>query len=336
MAKVLLHAVSLDDASISAWMQGAHQLFTASARADSFGTHTLTADPEEADLIIFTELHCHGLFAERVRHHRYVKKFREKCFLFDPSDTALPFLPGIYASLSKKYCDPTRTRTGYYLRIDENPFVGFRPPLKDYRYIATFVGSFINYPVRARLATLPADRFLVEDTSAFALNMLYGGEQEERNRFWSHYADALASAPFVLCPRGCGAGSVRLFETMQMGRVPVILSDEWVFPERVDWNACSIRVPERNIDSIPEILDRHRDRAAEMGLRARQEWEKYYSPPVRFHWLVQDCLELQRSRRVPEAIATKFVWRHLFDFQTFRNYLISKKQIYRETGKIVF
>ena len=335
MAKVFLHSVSLDDEKIPKWMQGAYEIFTECARLDIFRTHSLTTSPDEADIILFTELGSHGIFAEWVRHHPYVKKFRNKCFLFDPGDYALPFLPGVYASLRKKYYDQARTRTGYYLRIDENPYVDFRPARENYPHTATFIGSIENHPIRTQLAKLPSPQFLVEDTSSFALAMLYGGEEKERHRFWSHYADVIRSAPFALCPRGRGPGSVRLFETMQMGRVPVVIADDWVYPTRVDWPSCSITIPESQIDRIPAILDRYRDSAAAMGLRARQEWEKFYAPSVRFHWLVEDCLEMLRARRVPEFLAGKLIWFHLLDYGTFRLFLNSKKKIYRETGKII-
>jgi hypothetical protein len=72
-----------------------------------------------------------------------------------------------------------------------------------------------------------------------------------------------------------------------------------------------------------------------MGQRARQEWEKYYAPSVRFHWLVEDCLAMRQGRRIPEAIAGRFVWLHLFNYRTLRLYLNSKRAIYRETGKLV-
>jgi hypothetical protein len=316
-------------------MQGGHELFTASAGMDRFAAHSLTSDPEDADLIIFTEIGGHGIFAERVRRHPYVKKFRDKCFLFDPGDYALPFLPGVYASLRKNYFDVGRTRTGYYLRTDENPYMDFRRPLENYQYLASFIGSIENHPVRAGFLAFPRDTFLIEDTSPFALKMLYSEVNEERCRFWSHYADVVASAPFALCPRGRGPGSVRLFEVMQMGRAPVIISDEWVYPKRVDWPACSISVPENAVERIPEILRESSSRAAELGLRARQEWEKYYAPPVRFHWLVEDCLAMREERRMPEAIAGRLIWLHLLNYRTFRLYLNSKKAIYREAGEIM-
>jgi len=347
MAKVLLHSITLDNSSQNAaptstdnphksnWLSGAYTLFTESAHQDTFKTHKLTDDPAEADIIIFAELGAQGLFAELVRHHPLVKKYREKCFLFEVGDSAPPLLPGFYASLHKSYYDPARTRTGYYLRIDENPFIDFRPIPEECTYLGSFIGSLKHHPVRIALKQLPSDKFLIEDTSDFALKTLYHSPEEKRQNFWPHYADLMADAAFALSPRGKGCGSIRLFEAMKLGRCPVILADEWVYPERVDWKECSITVAEKDVLLLPDILQQYRHRAAEMGLRARQEWEKYYSPEVCFHWLVEDCLAMQAHRKLPEAIAGRLAWRYLFDRKTFASYLLSKKQIYRNEHKII-
>ena len=80
MAKILLHSVQLEASQIEEWMLGAYYLLKASAGLNSSTNHTLVSDPEDADLIIFAELGAHGMFAERVRRHPYVKRFRDKCF----------------------------------------------------------------------------------------------------------------------------------------------------------------------------------------------------------------------------------------------------------------
>ena len=145
----------------------------------------------------------------------------------------------------------------------------------------------------------------------------------------------MRESAFVLCPRGLGCGSIRLYEAMQMGRAPVILSDDWVYPERVDWNACSITIAQKDLLRIPEILEAYRDRATEMGLRARQEWERFYAPNVCFHWLVEDCLELLHSRRRSEASAQRSIWLNLFKPGTLRLYVTSKKDMLRRYKRIV-
>jgi hypothetical protein len=336
LAKVLLYSASLDERARDEWDLGAYRKFRESALNDLFGVHSLTDDPAAADIIVFIEVGGSGLFAELVRHHPYVKKYREKCFLVDPNDCALPFLPGLYASLRRKYHDPTRTRTGSYLRTDENPYIEFRPLAKEPKYVGCFIGSFENHPMRAALANLPSEDFLIEGRpKGLTLQMHYGGVGPERHEFWSHYADGMAAGAFSLCPRGLGLGSIRLFESMRMGRCPVILSDDWVFPERVDWAACSLTVAEKDVSRLGEILHANLGRAGELGMRARQEWERFYAENVRFHWLAEDCLYLLRARRVREAIAGRKAWLHLFDKGYFRRYLRSKKQVYKQYGRII-
>jgi Exostosin family len=74
---------------------------------------------------------------------------------------------------------------------------------------------------------------------------------------------------FVLCPRGVGVSSMRLFESMAMARSPVILSDEWVPLPTIPWEQFSIRVAESDWAKIPEILKNHEQNAEEFGLRAK-------------------------------------------------------------------
>jgi hypothetical protein len=347
MARVLLYSVTLDpgfpghhpvdpgDPHEGKWMQGAQMLFMQSAASDPFGVHTLTDDPEQADLIIFAELGAEGLFSEWIRHHPWVRKYREKTFIFDVGDLTLPFLPGLYASLRESYHSKGRTRTGYYLRLDENPDIDFRPPPAEYRYLACFVGSLANHPVREELKRIASDKLLIEDTSDFAQRMLYMSPEEKHQGFWPHYADIMASSAFALCPRGRGPGSIRLFEALKMGRCPVIIADEWIYPQRVDWPACSISVAEADIPRLGEILESYKPRAAQLGLQARKEWEKYYAPEVRFHWLVEDCLSISKERRMPEWITSRLAWRHLLNKKNLRRYLLSKKQIYKMSRRIV-
>jgi hypothetical protein len=142
----------------------------------------------------------------------------------------------------------------------------------------------------------------------------------------------MANARFSLCPRGRGAGSIRLFESMKMGRPCIILSDDWQPNDGVDWNAFSIRVPESEAARIPDILERHADRAAEMGLRARAEWEKWLSEKVRFHRVIELCLDIQRCRSRFGRLDRLYHLRHIALHP--RHYLSSKRVLYKRDGKI--
>ncbi len=333
MAKVLILSSAID-VPFDVWKHSSSFLLKHSAELDSFGQHCLTDDPAEADIILFAEMGTSGKFSEMVRAHPFYRRFREKCFLFDSTDYCRPTVPGIYASLTQDQYRPDYTRTGFYLYLIENAFITPRPYTGSEKYLASFVGSAHTHPVREKLFEFGRDDIYVKDTSGYSAQTTYHGEPAERARFWEEYADSIADAKFSLCPRGQGAGSIRLFESMKMGRACVILSDDWHPNDGVDWNSFSITVAERDASRIPEILDRNAHRAAEMGERARQVWKEQFSEQSRFHRTVERCLEL-RSRGSNGTWSRHLrVLRQITNPKNLRSYLGSKKDLYRHTGKI--
>jgi len=91
------------------------------------------------------------------------------------------------------------------------------------------------------------------------------------------FAESLRNARFILCPRGNGVGTIRLFEAMQAGRVPVIISDDYVLPNGVDWKSCAIVVRESEAGKIPEILAARESDWETMAALARRSWEQHFS-----------------------------------------------------------
>jgi hypothetical protein len=314
------------------WKHAATFLLRHSAELDVFREHRLVEDPEEADVILFAEMGECGKFAERVRAHPYYTRFPEKSFLFDAGDSIFPVMPGIYASLTKERYRPDHTRTGFYLNIIENAFIQYRPPTGREKYLASFIGSSITHPLREKLFRFSREDIYVKDTSNYSTRMTFHGEPAERERFWSDYADSIADAQFSLCPRGRGAGSIRLFESMKMGRACVIISDAWHPNDGVDWDSFSIRVRESEASRIPDILEQHTGRAAQMGVRARAEWENWFSESVRFHRMIDLCLDIQRSRSGFGLARRYYHLRHIP--LNPRRYLSSKRDLYRNNGRI--
>ena len=97
---------------------------------------------------------------------------------------------------------------------------------------------------------------------------------------------------------------MRLFETMQVGRCPVILSDDWLPPPFVDWEACSLRIPERQVTSLPEILRARCDEAAQLGLAARRAWEENFSPARRLATIARAAITATNSIGTWDRAAT--------------------------------
>lgn len=275
----------------------------AAAKIDRFRAHSVTDNPDAADLILFAEFYGGGFHFERIRAHPLVRRYREKCFMFCSNAIVIPFLPGIYASVERRWSSH-RTRGGFYLGMPRNEFTTFTPPDDERPYLFSFMGSISNAPVRRALAELSHPRGFFQNTAVEFGRLLHNQmSQDERRDYYRRYADLTKASKFVLCPRGIGAGTIRLFETMRMGRVPVILSDSWVPPEGPRWEEFSLRVPEGEVSDIPRLLEEREHLAVTMGQRARAEWGEWFAQDAVFHRAIESCLAIKAHRLMPEALA---------------------------------
>ena len=96
----------------------------------------------------------------------------------------------------------------------------------------------------------------------------------------------IADSKFVLCPRGFGASSIRIFEVMSLGRVPVIISDQWQPSPGIPWEELCVFIPEKDIDRIPTILCYLEGEAQMMGKLAQEAFNKFFAPNVFFEQLL--------------------------------------------------
>ena len=91
---------------------------------------------------------------------------------------------------------------------------------------------------------------------------------------------------FILCMRGAGNFSYRLYETMMMGRIPVIINSDQVFPfeDILDYKSFSIMIEKDdeipNIDKIISSWLKNKTDADIINIQKknRQIWEEYMSP----------------------------------------------------------
>ncbi|MFN2476543.1 MAG: exostosin family protein [Chthoniobacterales bacterium] len=302
MATVFLLSAAPEAERSEANLSALHAL-AASASADVFNVHSLTPDPDTADLILFAELWGAGMQFQHVRRHPLVRRYREKCFLFSSSAFPIPFLPGVYASLETRW-QTRRTRGGFHVMPMQNEFTTFAPPSDDLPYLFSFIGSANNAPVRRKLAQLSHPRGYFCDTASDFERALHGRfAPSELREYARRFVDITKASKFILCPRGLGVATIRLMEAMRIGRAPVIIADEWAAPIGPEWDRFSIRVREGEIARIPQLLEKLEGNAVAMGNLAREQWELWFSEQASFHRVVEWCLQIREERVLPEAIA---------------------------------
>jgi len=234
--------------------------------------HSLCESADDADAILFVEnVHFDDLRWKRLLRDPRLVRHREKSFIYNEADRPWDVLPGLYCSLTRPLFSPDRHVPFVYLGMPNGHVEEVAARDDERRWLFSFTGA-MSHPCRRAILGLEHPEALLRDTSGFDVWHAGASEHESRAR---EFADALAASRFVLCPRGIGSASLRLFETMRAGRAPVIVSDDWLAPPHVDWS-FALRVPERRIGSIPELLAAHADEAFERGRDARSAWELAY------------------------------------------------------------
>jgi hypothetical protein len=99
----------------------------------------------------------------------------------------------------------------------------------------------------------------------------------------SQFIENLVDNTFILCVRGEGNFSYRLYETLMMGRIPIIIDSNQVLPFEyiIDYSTFSIRLPynssiEDNLNNIIKSLSDND--IILMQDNARLIWNEYLSP----------------------------------------------------------
>ena len=113
------------------------------------------------------------------------------------------------------------------------------------------------------------------------------------NRYWFHkfmgidttemernYSGLMQMSKFILCPRGFGTNSIRFFEAMAFGRLPVLIADSTKLPleNKIRYNDFIVRVKEDELESLPDVLEKNKKDLIEKSKIARTTWENYFSP----------------------------------------------------------
>ncbi len=70
------------------------------------------------------------------------------------------------------------------------------------------------------------------------------------------YVDSIINSDVTLAPKGDGNFSVRFYETLALGRIPVLIDTDVVLPleQHIDYDEVIIRIPYQHLDQLPQIL----------------------------------------------------------------------------------
>jgi hypothetical protein len=251
------------------------------AARDRFRAHEIVNEPAIADIVLFVQCHMIDWRLNAIIEHPVAIAHWPRVFVYDERDRPWRSFPGVYVSSPHSSFDRQRQRAWSYLRAPSDPVTNWtsEPDL-----LFSFVGSR-TAPCRDAVLALEHPDALVTEVADFMFWNEASPTFVERRR---HYAEAIIRSRFVLCPRGRGTSTFRLYEAIAAGRVPVVISDEWVPPLGPQWDSFSIRVAEDDVDDIPALLEARAREWPEMSAAARAAFDQFFSDEVAFHRLISE------------------------------------------------
>ncbi|CAK7071164.1 MAG: hypothetical protein DELT_01891 [Desulfovibrio sp.] len=175
-------------------------------------------------------------------------------------------------------------------------------------YDTSSVGNATNVLRKAAVLSVqqqaPTLRLLADFDDAFVIRDGYFFNTRERTdkaeqfRRQTLYKESLIRSLTILCPPGVGPYSFRMYETMYMGRIPVLFEDDPVYPleNAIDYAAFCIRIPRLEVMNTGEILrrklwDTPLDELHQMGVLACRTWNSFLAPEKVLPFLMEEARE---------------------------------------------
>lgn len=144
-------------------------------------------------------------------------------------------------------------------------------PNKEKTIFASFVGSRNTHPIRMDMCNHLSGK------EGYEISAGNWSSEVPMDNF-EKFLDITCSSKFGLAPRGYGKSSFRLYEILQLGTVPVYISDVHYLPwtDELDWNDFCVPVNEDEIEDIDTILksisDVEYNKLLENGKKVYQEY----------------------------------------------------------------
>lgn len=256
--------------------------------------YALTTSLEKADFILAAiQGFSYGAGLEKLKRHNIYKKHKTKLFVYSPDDNQVPAIRGLYPSISNYYIKKRWALPCHYISNHIRKF-NFKPNFSSKDILCSFVGSSRTHSIREKILTISHPEFFLLDSARDLAPDAFWWDSGNKEELFNIFHESTARSLFVICPRGLSPSSIRLYEAMEAGCAPIIVSDDIQLPIGPDWEKFSIKVQEHDVFSIPYIVERMRENAPAMGALARRAWEDYFSPQATAGNLINSCHQLRR------------------------------------------
>jgi hypothetical protein len=170
-----------------------------------------------------------------------------------------------------------------YPIYDNKPFI--YKPLTERKYLTSFIGHKNHHyisDIRTKINDIfenNGDCFIRKTETWHFNNIVYKNINSTNIENERLYIETMRESKFALCPSGSGPNSIRLWEAISYGTVPVLLSDNFMLPEvNYDYARCILFWKESDIELLYDYLKNFDPvRLKEMSQNCMYLYNTYFS-----------------------------------------------------------
>jgi hypothetical protein len=113
--------------------------------------------------------------------------------------------------------------------------------------LVSFIGS-VTHECRNIIKTRIHNEHIIFRDSYHVTPEFFSKERDQ-NEHERHYANILSRSRFSLCPRGSNPNSVRFWESLAAGAIPILFSDNYKLP-KWDWSSTIVQLSESSLVNL--------------------------------------------------------------------------------------
>ena len=132
-----------------------------------------------------------------------------------------------------------------------------------FSFIGCYRGDYLS-DIRGKILRLKDDDAYIRSLDNWHFDeIVYTSKQnyehayevsQTHNQRTELYNKVLLDSRYSLCPSGTGPNSIRFWESLAVGSIPVLLADTLELPKNDMWDEAILRVREKDLEAVPDLL----------------------------------------------------------------------------------
>jgi len=204
--------------------------------------------PQNKDITTFVVSHILSEYFKKLEHDLNLKNKKRLVFIILDNTTPFSDLKNTLIFRTSLFKSKQLTYEQVMPIIWKKKLSGvcYEPLPKTQKPKVGFCGCLHTNPYRKKVCD-SIDPQLIEKNYILR-EKFQGSEIKDKTQRKEDFYNNIKETHFTLCPRGAGNFSIRFYQTLSCGRIPVLLDTDSVLPfeNEIDWNNLIVRIYDMN------------------------------------------------------------------------------------------